>query len=96
MEDSFDNGAKTLEIDLYSHASQLYLQANPGAAQPKIFIEEMTLTGATDYLQKLSTHWSTNEPQSLVQSLKQQPKDKSETIITLEPQRIRAFKVVFY
>ena len=70
MEDSFDEGAQTLEIDLDRHATQLYLQANPGSEKPRIFIEEMTLSGATDYSQKLNTHWSTNEPQSLVQGLK--------------------------
>lgn len=94
LEDSFDEKAKTIEIDLNKFASQLYLKANPNG-NAKIEIEEMTLSGVTDFLKKTTTQWHTNEPQSLVQGLKQAPKDKSPRLIKLEPQRIRAFKVVF-
>jgi len=69
MEDTFDKKADTHSIDLAAFARDLFIEANPSItnqtllASVGIAIEEMTLSGASNYQQKMrdSTMWKSNE-----------------------------------
>lgn len=110
MQDTFDGPGDALTFDVEHFAKTLYKQANPGYSDGQIellplSIEETTLTGMQNYEKTLEsdTQWKTNESMAMVQKLKQRPEDKvsltqngtKHLIATLEPQRIRAFKVTY-
>ena len=71
MEDSFDKDPETYKFDVNFFAENLFLEANPGFdySQIKVDIEEMTLSGVTNYEKRMSEDfsWTTNEKSVMIQ-----------------------------
>ena len=80
------------EIDLEQLAKDLFVQANGNLDGYKnVIISEKSLTGNQDFnqMKKKRIHWKATD--DLIMPHVKPPKDKSNTVISLERQRIRVF-----
>lgn len=91
--DLFDGApSQTPTFDLLGYAQALFAQANPGVECPAIEITERTLSNSMDFASVQKTAWKTVES-SVAPRLATD--GDQEGVYTLQPQRIRLFRVVY-
>lgn len=95
LSDLFDGTpSETPMFDIGSYASSLYASANGGAAPADMVIEERNLSNNMNYSEMLERkfQWLSEDGPNpyLAQPY---PTDESDTVVAMQPQRIRLFKV---
>ena len=97
LEDIFDATPETYTtFDVHKYADYIYKNANDGWPAGSITIEERTLSNMQDMETMKSNKFKWNSEDDDNVHLKQPyPEDESATNVTLQPQRIRLFRVTY-
>jgi len=85
-----------MTFDLKHYAKELYKHNNGGASPKKVTITERTLSNNEDFATMEANKFKWKSVDGTNPRLAAPyPKDQSETTVTLQPQRIRVFRVVY-
>lgn len=97
--DKFDVDATALSVDIEKFALDFYFASNGQIKEPMVSVQEMDLTNnmlASEAEKVRSYDWKGEDDATFDFSQLEKPADVSPSVFTLEPQRIRTFRIQYH